>query len=150
LVLGDAGVNPALNIITFRYGIEFDGRTLYSHHPSGGPGDFPVSGLMPSALTNRYGEYVMNWGTCLRVAPAATVLGATGPDVWRDEDGNTTQDANEVSGPFPVLAVSTTARVVCLADNNVQHDPQWGGTGSANAPVLTRLLMWLAGTPATK
>jgi hypothetical protein len=144
LVLGDAGVSSDVNRLTSPFGIELDGRAIYSHHPSGGPGDFPVSGLKPSALTNRYDEYVMNWGASLRLGPRATALAETGADTWQDQDGNAEQDASEPSGPFAVLAVSKSDRVVCLADNNFHHDPEWGGAGSVNAPVLTRILTWLA------
>jgi hypothetical protein len=144
LVLGDAGVSSDVNHLTSAFGIEFDGRAVYSHHPTGGPGDFSVTGLKPSALTNRYEEYVMSWGASLRLGPRATALAETGADTWQDQDGNSAQDVDERSGPFTVLASSSIARVVCLADNNFQHDPAWGGTGSVNAPVLTRILKWLA------
>ena len=150
LVLGDAGVNPAVNELVARYGMRFDPRAVYSHAPSGGIGDFPVGGFVASPATSRFQRYVMNWGASLQLGPQAVALGATESDTWADGDGNATQDPGETAGPFVVLAMNRAARVACLADNNFQHDPAWGPEGSMNAPVLTRLLRWLGTRPGPR
>jgi hypothetical protein len=150
LVLGDAGVNPAVNDLVSRYGMRFDGRAVYAHVPSGGIGDFAVAGFRASPLTSRFQRYVMNWGTSLVLGPQAIALAATDTATWQDGDGNTGQDPGEASGPLIVLAMHRSSRVACLADNNFQHDPAWGSAGSANTPVLTRLLRWAGTRPAAR
>ena len=72
-------------------------------------------------LTSKVSMMLMNYPSAISKGPEATVLASTSDASWMDLDGNEFRDANEPTGPFPLLTVEGVGlgTLVLLSDPSV-------------------------------
>lgn len=146
--LGDAGLNPNINLLLQNFGITFNNSLILS------PGD-PWQDLANPEVLNfinhsalgQQPQFLMNWGGSFNVTPPAIALGSSANLSWRDLDFNMVQNANEPSAPYTIIsaAVYGMGKVFCISDNSLHNDYlKW----NPNDKLFFQAMKWLTGPPS--
>jgi hypothetical protein len=137
VILGDCGLDAAINSLAAPYGITFVPQCLYD----GTSAEFVIKNFVDHEIT-AIPRLEMNGGESLTVYGSAVALAFTEKTAWQDSNWNTTHDAGEPYGPFPVLAVNKigSGRIVAVADNAFQ-DSYF--SGRSNQLIMKSILQWV-------
>ena len=141
LVLGDAWLNAAINLLLNQFGIQFDPTPIASPAHEWDAQSFYVETFAPHPVTEGLESWHTNWGGSLQVSGSALSLSWTTPDAWKDANGNSVQDPCEAVGSFTLVAATQVGQghVVVCSDNAFQE----GMFKSFNAPLMMNMLAWL-------
>jgi len=141
LILGDAGLNAAINRLLNQFGIQFDSTPIASPVHEWDAQSFYVETFAPHPVTEGLESWHTNWGGSLQVSEPALSLSWTTSDAWKDANGNGVQDPGEALGSFTLVAVTQVGQghVVVVSDNPF-HDGMFKGF---NAPLMMNMLAWL-------
>jgi len=129
-----------VNALLTEFGIRYDSAIVCSRAPNpilGGSGrEEPPFYLVESFNQDHpVGQgsitYMVGWGASFDVSAPAVVIAETGPETWRDVNGNHVQDASEATSSFGFIAVCEygEGRVAAVADDMLTEPVNWQVVG---------------------
>lgn len=142
LILGDAGLNAAINRLLNQLNIQFDPTPIASPVHDWDAQSFYVETFAAHPVTEGLESWHTNWGGSLQVSQPALSLSWTTPDAWKDANGNGVQDPGEAVGSFTLVAATQVGQGhVAVVSDNAFYDYMFK---SFNAPLMMNMLAWLS------
>ena len=147
---GDSGLRQ-LNKFLQPTGIAIKGDTLFADEKIGSHANFVVTKFANHPATPVGSKYRMNWGGFMEINPPAKIMASTGPNAWRETNGNRKKDDNETFGRYPVMAISKVGKgCVIVITDNAFHDDYLKDPGTKNGQLFMSVLDWLVKRAAAK
>ena len=141
LVMGNVSMPTAVNSLTEKFGVIYNGSPVVNKASIQDPGSFSITKFPSHAINSNLTNIFVNWCSSLEIQPPAEAFCYTDSSTWRDVNNNRVLDTNETKGPLVFGAISQHGKGVgVFLSDNAFHE----GTFESNKIFMLNILGWLS------